>query len=284
MMITRIAFYDFDGTLVDSPMPDTGREIWKQKTGKAYSHEGWWGIPESLNLDVFDIKVFPDTVRRLNADMARPDTYVVILTARVTKIIPAIEKILQKYNIKVDEISANSGADKDKDLRIKRFLQKFPNVKEVDVYDDREKEFKILLPLRDELADVVRINVYAVDNGSIRLLETVNSIKTLIYEEIYKIITEGKSPTESLKASKNIPKEMKEKILQYGIGEYKEGGFVKGISIPEELKNKSPKTDGISLGADKNGFYVYTHRARSKSYDTPEKIPVKDIEFIESTG
>jgi len=42
--------------------------------------------------------------------------------------------------------------------------------------------------------------------------------------------------------------------------------------------------DGVSLGKDSKGFFVYTHRARSKSYETAEKIPKSVIAQIESTG
>jgi hypothetical protein len=38
------------------------------------------------------------------------------------------------------------------------------------------------------------------------------------------------------------------------------------------------------MGIDKDGYFIHTHRARSKSYETPEKISVKDIKFIDSTG
>lgn len=41
---------------------------------------------------------------------------------------------------------------------------------------------------------------------------------------------------------------------------------------------------GVSLSKDDEGHYVKTHRARSKSYPTPEAIPVKDLKFIDSTG
>jgi hypothetical protein len=46
----------------------------------------------------------------------------------------------------------------------------------------------------------------------------------------------------------------------------------------------SVKINGCSLGADKNGFFVYTHRARCKSFPTPLKITKKCIDFIDSTG
>jgi len=39
-----------------------------------------------------------------------------------------------------------------------------------------------------------------------------------------------------------------------------------------------------SFARDKDGYYCYTHRARSKSYETISKIPFKDYNFICSTG
>lgn len=76
---------------------------------------------------------------------------------------------------------------------------------------------------------------------------------------------------------------MKEKIEKYlgGGSKYHDGGLILGLKKPQ-VKGKS--FDGVSLGADKNGFFVYTHRSASKRYETPEKIPEKDIKFIESTG
>jgi len=92
-----------------------------------------------------------------------------------------------------------------------------------------------------------------------------------------------KNTKESLLRSKSIKKEMKDKILPYlqGGSTYHEGGRVRGLRIPK-VKGKS--FDGVSLGADKDGFYVYTHRAASKRYESPDKISNKDIKFIESTG
>lgn len=90
----------------------------------------------------------------------------------------------------------------------------------------------------------------------------------------------------SLMKSKAISKDMKNEIAKYvrGGSTYHEGGHVHGLSKPQVLREKSTKVSGVSMGADKNGFYVYTHRARSKSHPTPDKITVKEITFIESTG
>jgi len=49
-------------------------------------------------------------------------------------------------------------------------------------------------------------------------------------------------------------------------------------------KDQVGRFEGVSVGVDKNGFFCYTHRARSKSYPTLSKIPDSKIKFIESTG
>ncbi|MET0602937.1 MAG: NUDIX domain-containing protein [Baekduia sp.] len=50
------------------------------------------------------------------------------------------------------------------------------------------------------------------------------------------------------------------------------------------LKHAGPKAKGVSLKRDKNGFFVHTHRARSRSFPRPDRIPKATVAFIESTG
>ena len=59
---------------------------------------------------------------------------------------------------------------------------------------------------------------------------------------------------------------------------------IDGLNAIKEFTDKTPKSSGVSLGADKDGFFCYTHRAASKRHESPEKIPVKEINFIETTG
>lgn len=52
----------------------------------------------------------------------------------------------------------------------------------------------------------------------------------------------------------------------------------------QQLRARCAKAAGVSLKRDKNGLFVHTHRARSKSYASVAAIPLSVIEFIESTG
>lgn len=50
----------------------------------------------------------------------------------------------------------------------------------------------------------------------------------------------------------------------------------------------APRTSGryrgTSIARDRNGFFVTTHRARSKSYSSLASIPDSKIAFVRSTG
>ena len=56
------------------------------------------------------------------------------------------------------------------------------------------------------------------------------------------------------------------------------------ITKPQSFLDKTPKARGVTLAKDKDGYFCYTHRCRSKSKKTIAEITKKEIEFIESTG
>lgn len=51
----------------------------------------------------------------------------------------------------------------------------------------------------------------------------------------------------------------------------------------KEIKKRFGETQ-CSFGKDKEGYYCFTHRARSKYYETIDKIPKKDVDFVSSTS
>lgn len=53
------------------------------------------------------------------------------------------------------------------------------------------------------------------------------------------------------------------------------------VQLTDEQK---ARFDGTTVKKDKDGYYCMTHRCRSKSYPSVDKIPKGRIEFIESTG
>lgn len=94
-----------------------------------------------------------------------------------------------------------------------------------------------------------------------------------------------KEVKKSVELSRKLPKEMKELIIKQltPSSRYKEGR-VYGLKKVSGMSKITSKISGVSFGADKDGFFVYTHRCRSKSYKNPLKMLKKNIDFVESTG
>jgi hypothetical protein len=73
--------------------------------------------------------------------------------------------------------------------------------------------------------------------------------------------------------------ELPQWLIDYGVSSDAEikNGKVFGLNKPSHL------IEGFSMGADANGFFIYTHRARSKSRMNTN-FTEKEQKFIESTG
>ena len=161
----RVVFYDFDGTLMDSPLPDPGKQIYREKTGKVYPHQGWWGRAESLDLDVFDIETNSDVESMFRKDASDPNTYVVLLTNRLSRLSEPIKKVLAKHNMVFDYYSfKNDGREKGE--RIVDILKSnYPDATNVEFYDD---DMKHIQNVRDNLIDTdYEFKVYHVVDGKI---------------------------------------------------------------------------------------------------------------------
>ncbi len=140
-MIKRLCFYDFDGTVSDSMMPEQGKHIWKQKTGQDWQYKGWWSKIESLDKNVFENKLFPNIIKLIKSDCNNSETYVVILTNRMLHFENRIKEILIENGINVDEINTKRDYH-NKGQRLLSYIEKFPDLKQINCYeDDDEKNY-----------------------------------------------------------------------------------------------------------------------------------------------
>jgi tRNA nucleotidyltransferase/poly(A) polymerase len=163
----KVVFYDFDATIMDSPHPDPGKQIWAQKTGTPYPHKGWWGRNESLSLDVFDIQPNQEIYAQYKKDAADPNTKVVLLTNRIPQNSEAIKKVLAKHSITFDAYSYKKD-HKEKGERIWDILHnQFPDYKVFEFYDDDLKHLYNAKQMFEDEPDY-KFKLYHVVHGKVQ--------------------------------------------------------------------------------------------------------------------
>lgn len=136
---TKICIFDFDGTLVDTPMKETGVLQWEKAKQLEWVDKGWWSNPKSLDMEVFDIPVMHETVHAYNEAKKDPKTLMVMMTGRVTKVSSYVKAVLDHYNLKFDMYLYNTGGDT---LYVKlkyldELLAAYPNVEDIHLWEDR---------------------------------------------------------------------------------------------------------------------------------------------------
>lgn len=103
-----------------------------------------------------------------------------------------------------------------------------------------------------------------------------------------KFLNSDKDIKDVILGLRGIPKERKEEALTL-LKNYTKAGKSKitGLNLHPDLRKKISENDypdGFDMGIDKNGYFIHTHRARSKSHEIPSQITAKEIRFIDSTG
>lgn len=166
LSVTKIKVFDFDGTLVDSPLPDKGKEIYQQKTGKLWPHTGWWSKPESLDMGVFDIPAIQSVIKSYNVEKGKPDTLMVMMTGRLPKLSNEVEAILRHKGLIFDKHIYNmGGATVDSKIKsLDKLLIEYPKVVDIELWDDRDLHIPIFQAYGDKLLASGRLKEFKINH------------------------------------------------------------------------------------------------------------------------
>ncbi len=142
MKYKKLISFDFDKTLFFTPEPEFGKDIFLEKTGKVWPHIGWWGKPETLDLEIFEIPKNDWVYNNFLKYNEDSENYIILATGRLKKVegmVDNVYKILEKNDIEFDEVHLNWGGDTLK-FKLKLFEQKIKSlgVEEFIMFDDRE--------------------------------------------------------------------------------------------------------------------------------------------------
>ena len=173
---TVLNIFDFDGTLVNTQVPETGKTIWEEKTGNKWPHVGWWGRAESLDNDIFEQPVIETTVLEYKRLYSLDNSHTIMLTGRRKKLSKEVENILITNNLVFDEYRYNYGGDtiSNKIEQIGDMLGYLKDVIEINIFEDRIEHIGIFKQFFEGLCERGRLNSFTIyqvnEDGSHTLL------------------------------------------------------------------------------------------------------------------
>ncbi len=154
---TVLNVFDFDGTLMNSPLPEEGKAKYKELTGQEWPHRGWWGQIDSLK--PFDVKPIESTKDLYNQYSVIPNSVNVLMTNRLAKFEPVVKEklsglyIFDYYDFKND--------NREKPDRIKDILKNNPSIEIINIFDDMDEQIERFNRFKEENPEL-EINVFQV--------------------------------------------------------------------------------------------------------------------------
>lgn len=164
--ITKLAVFDFDGTLVDTPLPEIGKKEYKEKTGNEWPYTGWWSKPLSLDMEIFDMPTVPMVMDAYDKEKGKPETGMIMLTGRMSRLGDLVKNILDKKELTFHEYHYNRGGttDEAKIQTLNSLMVKYTNVTSVEMWDDREEHLPIFQAWGDAKVKEGRLESFKINH------------------------------------------------------------------------------------------------------------------------
>lgn len=162
---TKLSIFDFDKTLVNTPEPEFGATEWEQKTGQKWKGS-WWENPNSLDTKIFDMSVNPSVISAYKKDRSNSNNLVIMMTGRKKVVEKEVMNILSMKGLKFDDHIFNDGGETlDFKIReIKNALRYNPNIREVEMWDDRTAHIPSFQKMGDELVQKGYLDSFKVNH------------------------------------------------------------------------------------------------------------------------
>lgn len=141
MSVTKLAIFDFDGTLFRSPTRPVG---WSG---------AWWGNPQSLTRPF--VPEVPDdgwwnqtVVERAKRDIVNENTLTALITGRVQhRFTLRIRELLEQAGLKFDHVFLSPDEEDTKKYKVKvltTLMADNPSVRNVDIWEDNEENLRVM--------------------------------------------------------------------------------------------------------------------------------------------
>lgn len=156
----NLVAFDFDSTLIHTPTPETGKSHWEKETGSSWCGRGWWGNPESLNLNIFYPPVNQWVYKYYKTYSEDINSHCFLATGRLEKLRNSVINVLKLHDIEID-LYCNPGIDTYtfKARLFTNLINKYKPNKFI-IFDDRHEH---LVKFVNEWAPKQKVNIEIID-------------------------------------------------------------------------------------------------------------------------
>ncbi len=175
---TKLYVFDFDDTLIRTPLPEKGRVIWQQFHGFPFPSKseeeveqnrkitGWWGRKESLDMETFDMPMVPEVKSAYDNIKNNPDVMKIMLTGRRGKLSNEVRDILDHYGLDFDMYLYNNKSDTlpAKIDYLNDILSSNPSIVDVVLHDDRDEHISTFQAWGDGLVANGRLENFTMNH------------------------------------------------------------------------------------------------------------------------
>ena len=181
---SRLSIFDFDETIAYSKTlvgvinKETGERFWvsSQEELDKLTDEGGYHFNFSTLDYVYDAVENSKITSILRQRLTDPNTQVMVLTARAMRSIDDIQRVLQMFDEPIETeniiMIGSEGGNKGEYLR-DVVLTKYPNIKEIEFYDDSDRNVEHMNQIKNELAvdgNIEKFDIYKVTHGAPKLV------------------------------------------------------------------------------------------------------------------
>lgn len=142
----KLSLFDFDNTLFKIPYP----EDW-----------GYMDTPPSLSLTKWNFKIKKNTIKDYEREYSNKNTKVILLTNRISDVENELKAVLDFHLIFFDEYLPIKGkyGNRSKGQRVLQLLKKYPQVNEIEYWEDKEKHIVDVLNVLKKFPNInIKIN------------------------------------------------------------------------------------------------------------------------------
>jgi len=142
----KLSLFDFDDTLFKTPYP----ENW-----------GYMDTPLSLSLNKWKFEVNEEVIEDYKKEYINNNSKVILLTNRISDVETELKTVLDSHLIFFDEYLPIKGKDvnRSKGQRVLQLLKKYPQVNEIEYWEDKDKHIVDVLNVLKDFPNVnIKIN------------------------------------------------------------------------------------------------------------------------------